>query len=157
MDIRKEISEHNELYVWMNGKLIYTRWIDQGYSKVFDKIAYGKDTFVSIIEDEKGRIRKRKNIFINGYSCKSQGDFWNQYVNQIPSDSAKFFGRNLDAFNDAITGGGPGFPGDCIIEIVGTEDLEELFGKRNFEYIISLLEEAKFVDLILERNTHDDT
>lgn len=26
----------NELYVWMNGKLLYKRWLSEGYGIIFD-------------------------------------------------------------------------------------------------------------------------
>ena len=151
MIVRKEIKNDNELYLYFNDKLIYKRWLNYGYSKVFDKTAYGKDTFVSIIEDENGKIRHRRKIFINGYFCETKEDFWNKYVAEIDSESGKLFGKNLDAFNDAITSEGPGFPGDCIIEIIGTKKLEKVFGKENFEFIIGLLRDAEFVDLIIEK------
>ena len=151
MSIRKEISEDNELYLYMNGKLIYKRWLNLGYSKVFDKMAYGKNTFVSIIIDENEKTRHQRKIFINGDFCDSKLDFWNKYVGEIGSRSAKHFGKNLDAFNDAITMEGPGFPGDCIIEIIGTEKLERIFGKKDFDFIIELLKKAEFVDLIVEK------
>ena len=35
--IYKEIKG-NELYVWMNGKLLYKRWIKLGYGRVFSGI-----------------------------------------------------------------------------------------------------------------------
>ena len=151
MIVRKEIKNDNELYLYFNDKLIYKRWLNYGYSKVFDKMAYGKDTFVSIIEDENGKIRHRSKIFINGEFCTSKKDFWNKYVAEIDTESGKYFGKNLDAFYDAITAGGPGFPGDCIIEIIGTKKLENIFGKKDFDFIIRLLKEAEFVDLIIEK------
>ena len=114
-------------------------------------MAYGKDTFVSIIEDENGKIRHRRKIFINGEFCETKEDFWNKYIAEIDSESGKLFGKNLDAFNDAITAEGPGFPGDCIIEIIGTEKLEKVFGKEDFDFIIGLLRDAEFVDLIVEK------
>ena len=40
MAIRKEISEDNELYLWMNGNLIYKRWLNDGYSKIFDRLTF---------------------------------------------------------------------------------------------------------------------
>jgi hypothetical protein len=43
----KEIKDR-QLYVYMNGKLIYKRWLDTGQSKVFDVMAYDKYTLVSI-------------------------------------------------------------------------------------------------------------
>ncbi|WEA00919.1 hypothetical protein [Mucilaginibacter sp. SJ] len=51
MLIHKEIKDR-ELYVYMNGKLIYKRWLDTGASKVFDVMAYNKNTLVSIKDPE---------------------------------------------------------------------------------------------------------
>lgn len=39
--------ENNELYVYQNGVLIYKKWLDTGYSKVFDLMAYDKYTLTS--------------------------------------------------------------------------------------------------------------
>lgn len=47
MAILKKI-EGNELYLYMNGNLIYKRWLDTGQSKVFDIMAYDKYTLTSI-------------------------------------------------------------------------------------------------------------
>lgn len=47
MKIKKEIKEH-ELYLYMDGKLIYKKWLNTGNSKVFDLIAYSKYTLSSI-------------------------------------------------------------------------------------------------------------
>lgn len=44
--------EDNELYLYMNGQLIYKRWLDTGYSKVFDIMAYDKYTLTSICDLE---------------------------------------------------------------------------------------------------------
>ena len=57
----KEPSKIHEVYVWMNGSLIYKKWIGSNQSMVFDKMAYGKDTLVSITEDVNGNIIKTKN------------------------------------------------------------------------------------------------
>jgi hypothetical protein len=47
MAIHKKIID-NELYLYMNGKLIYKRWLNSRTSKVFDVMAYDKNTLVSI-------------------------------------------------------------------------------------------------------------
>lgn len=47
MAILKKI-EGNELYLYMNGKLIYKRWLDTGQSKIFDVMTYDKYTLTSI-------------------------------------------------------------------------------------------------------------
>ena len=39
---------NNELYLYINGKLIYKRWFIPGNSKVFDVMVYDKSTLVSI-------------------------------------------------------------------------------------------------------------
>jgi len=46
--IRKEIKNDKELYLYFNGKLIYKRWLNLGYGKVFDTHAFGKYTDYSI-------------------------------------------------------------------------------------------------------------
>jgi len=44
MIIKKEIKDDNEFYLYFNGKLIFKKWLNQGYSKVFDHSAWGKYT-----------------------------------------------------------------------------------------------------------------
>lgn len=56
MAYHKEIKG-DELYLYMNGKLIYKRWMKTGQSKVFDKMAYDKYTLVSITDST---LRKEK-------------------------------------------------------------------------------------------------
>lgn len=47
MSFHKEIKD-NQLYLYMNGKLIYKRWLETGQSKIFDVMAYDKYTLMSI-------------------------------------------------------------------------------------------------------------
>jgi len=47
-----EETKDNELYVYMNGKLIYKKWLNTGQSKIFDVMAYDKYTLKSIEEKE---------------------------------------------------------------------------------------------------------
>lgn len=52
---KKEIVGQ-ELYLYnAKGELIFKRWLNHGYSKVFDIATYGKDTLVSITD--KGVIK----------------------------------------------------------------------------------------------------
>lgn len=50
MIIKKEIKDGNEFYLYFNGKLIFKKWLDHGYSKVFDHFAWGKYTEKSITD-----------------------------------------------------------------------------------------------------------
>jgi hypothetical protein len=45
--IIKEII-NNEFYLYMNGKLIYKKWLNQSRSVVFDIMTYDKNTLKSI-------------------------------------------------------------------------------------------------------------
>ncbi len=58
--VHKEIHG-NELYVYMNGSLLYKRWLGQ-YGMVFCPV-FGnfttKDSFQSITEDKQGNIMKK--------------------------------------------------------------------------------------------------
>ncbi len=49
MNIRKEMKDH-EFYLYFNGKLIYKKWFNHGYSKVFDRGAWDKYTSYSITD-----------------------------------------------------------------------------------------------------------
>ena len=50
MIIKKEIKDDNEFYLYFNGKLIFKKWLDHGYSKVFDHFAWSKYTEKSITD-----------------------------------------------------------------------------------------------------------
>jgi hypothetical protein len=43
-------------------------------------------------------------------NVETPDQFWREYVLAVGSAACRDFGRNLDAFNDALSGG-PGFPG----------------------------------------------
>jgi len=102
------------------------------------------------LKDKVESDQEYRRIILDGYSYKTKSEFWDDYTDQIPIDSVKCFGKNLDAFSDAITGGGPGFPGNCSIEIIGIKKLTEIFGKSDMNLIIDLLKRARFVDSKVE-------
>ena len=54
----KKVIRGHELYLYNGkGQLIYKRWLNHGYSKVFDVMTYDKHTLVSITDEE----TKKKN------------------------------------------------------------------------------------------------
>ena len=57
MAIYKEIKD-NQIYLYMNGQLIYKRWLDTGQSLVFDVITYDKNTLISINDKRKNNKQK---------------------------------------------------------------------------------------------------
>jgi hypothetical protein len=53
-------------------------------------------------------------------SVLSEMELWEKYVDVTRPEGVEHFGYSLDAFNDAITGGGPGWPGECEIYFINT-------------------------------------
>ena len=59
-------------------------------------------------------------INIDGSRLTDEAAFWREYLTAVQPEGSEFFGRNLAAFRDAVTAGGPGWPGaDCRLRIVG--------------------------------------
>ena len=54
-------------------------------------------------------------ITIDCTDVKSEPEFWQAYLSASEPDGARYFGRNLNAFRDALHGG-PGWPGDCALK-----------------------------------------
>jgi ribonuclease inhibitor len=55
-----------------------------------------------------------KRVFIDCAGVKNGRDLWQRYVQAAQPEGAGMFGRNLDAFWDAISAGGPGWPGEDV-------------------------------------------
>lgn len=56
----------------------------------------------------------------------SEAEFWSRYVEAVRPGGARWFGRNLDAFWDAVDKGGPGWPGGCSLRFLDTHELRGL-------------------------------
>lgn len=54
-----KIIDQDQLYLYMNGKLTYKRWLKTGQSFVFNNWAYDKYTYVSISERDGKLISKK--------------------------------------------------------------------------------------------------
>jgi ribonuclease inhibitor len=54
-----------------------------------------------------------RTINIDCHGAKSAAEVWQRYVDAAAPDGAAMFGRNLDAFWDAIEHSGPGWPRDA--------------------------------------------
>jgi hypothetical protein len=58
-------------------------------------------------------------ITLDGSRLTDEAAFWWEYVIAVRPDGAEYFGRNLAAFRDAVTAGGPGWPGErCRLRVV---------------------------------------
>jgi RNAse (barnase) inhibitor barstar len=54
-----------------------------------------------------------QTIVIDCDGAKSAAEVWQRYIDAAKPEGASLFGRNLDAFWDAIEHGGPGWPGEA--------------------------------------------
>jgi hypothetical protein len=97
MSFHKEIKG-NELYLYMNGTLIYKRWLDTGQSKVFDVMAYDKYTLQTItdirfdVDDKISTVTYKFGVDNNGlgrlvfsgnYRCGSEGNADGDFMTNI--------------------------------------------------------------------------
>ncbi|UMR32093.1 barstar family protein [Massilia sp. MB5] len=81
-----------------------------------------------------------------------EGDFWQLYLATIRPDGAECFGRNLSAFRDAVSGGGPGWPGECRIMVFNTENLQQQEGQffNGLQRIAREVSEYSGVSIVFE-------
>jgi RNAse (barnase) inhibitor barstar len=54
----------------------------------------------------------KRTAIINCVGLRSEDEFWQRYLDTTTPRAPASFGRNLDAFWDAIEAGGPGCPVD---------------------------------------------
>ena len=109
MAIYKKFTEDDELYLYINGKLVYKKWLRTGQSKVFDVMAYDSYTLKSFKEvhfefdqkllEIKAKVKLltteeggRKTGFISGYrpnhvfEYNKQGEILQTYIGDLVFD-----------------------------------------------------------------------
>ena len=67
-----------------------------------------------------------RTISVDCTHVHTAAEFWQLYLDVVNPEGADLFGRNLDAFDDALDGG-PGFPGMVDVLFVNTRDLDRQF------------------------------
>lgn len=67
-----------------------------------------------------------KTIYIDCRGVTSTGELWGRYLDAAQPEGGDAFGRNLDAFWDAIEGCGPGWPGKARLVFTNSRDLAPL-------------------------------
>ena len=93
-----------------------------------------------------------RTIIIDCAGVRSSDEFWTRYLDATRPDGAEHFGRNLDAFWDAIEKGGPGWPGEVALDFRHVESLAWI-GATGEDSLLDGLrkvaEEATFVGIQL--------
>ena len=67
-----------------------------------------------------------KTVTIDCAGVSSTEEFWLRYLDATQPEGRVHFGRNLNAFWDAIEGGGPGWPGEVVLEFQHADALSAL-------------------------------
>ncbi|QDU19853.1 barstar family protein [Urbifossiella limnaea] len=85
---------------------------------------------------------------IEGSRVTSEAAFWREYLAVVQPDGAAYFGRNLDAFRDAIVAGGPGWPGGpCQLRVA--DHTAAGVGPEFFARLAEIAAEATGFELML--------
>jgi len=119
MLVHKEITKDNELNLYMNGELIYKKWLNTGHSKVFDVMAYDKYTYSSYTDLDIKNPRKlilvnaklklklteeggRQSGIQSGYrpnhvfEYKEDGEFKEAYMGRVEFQETKMIGLGIE-------------------------------------------------------------
>jgi RNAse (barnase) inhibitor barstar len=91
-----------------------------------------------------------QKFIIDCSAVTSEGEFWDKYLEVTCPDGSEYFGRNLDAFNDAITCGGPGWPGECEVHFTNTARVQRFRSGDFFKALERIASESTSARLILE-------
>lgn len=71
-------------------------------------------------------LRHMREVVIDCSGIGSTEEFWQRYLDAAKPEGASIFGRNLDAFWDAIENGGPGSPGEVTLIFTHSDQLRNL-------------------------------
>jgi RNAse (barnase) inhibitor barstar len=83
-----------------------------------------------------------REVVIDCSGIGSTEEFWQRYLDAAKPEDASIFGRNLDAFWDAIESGGPGSPGEVTLVFIHSDALQNL---RTSNSNASLLDALKAI------------
>jgi hypothetical protein len=90
------------------------------------------------------------DIVVECAGLASEASFWQTYLDAAKPEGAENFGRNLDAFRDAILAGGPGWPGECALRLVSFDQLRKIDGGRLCIALERLATESRHVTIRFE-------
>jgi ribonuclease inhibitor len=84
-----------------------------------------------------------KTVYIDCAGVTSGDELWRRYLDSARPDGADLFGRNLDAFWDAVEGGGPGYPGEVRLVFEHSHALAALRLRDGSSYLDHLRKMAR--------------
>ena len=98
-------------------------------------------------------MRGDASVVIDCKGVTSAAEFWQLYLDTAKPSDGKLFGRNLDAFWDAVEFGGPGWPGN--VELVFThssqlEAVEAANGRSLLDGLRNVADEATQMRIVFD-------
>ena len=78
-----------------------------------------------------------KTISIDCSGIATPAEFWQRYVDVANPEGPGHFGRNLDAFWDALNGG-PGWPGEVHLVFTNSVGLGSIRGGDFYEALLEI-------------------
>ena len=91
-----------------------------------------------------------RKFVIDCCTVTSKMDLWEKYLEITQPEGVEFFGYNLGTFNDAITAGGPGWPGECEIYFTNTWQIKKFCGDTFYESLQRIATESTSARIYLE-------
>lgn len=88
-------------------------------------------------------------VTVDCASVANENDFWNCYVTAANPDGSEIFGRNLDAFWDAVNGG-PGWPGVCQLRFINCRSIKGIRDGQFYEALCDIARDSSLVEIQVE-------
>lgn len=99
---------------------------------------------------EYAHVGTMKKFVIDCSTVTREMELWEKYVEVTEPEGVEFFGYGLDSFNDAITGGGPGFPGECEIYFTNTARIQRFRDGAFYKSLERIANESTSARIFLE-------
>jgi RNAse (barnase) inhibitor barstar len=80
---------------------------------------------------------------------QDEGAFWHAYLAATNPEGTGHFGRNLDAFWDALHGG-PGWPGECTLHFINTATIKRFRDGRFYDTLQDIARDSRTVEVKLD-------
>ena len=90
-----------------------------------------------------------RSYTIDCSQLKDERAFWQAYLATTEPESSGYFGRNLDAFWDALNGG-PGWPGECQLKFINTASIKALREGLFYQALQKIARDSVLIKVHLE-------
>lgn len=84
-----------------------------------------------------------RTVLVDCVGVNSAAELWQRYIDAANPEQAELFGRNLDAFWDAVEHGGPGWPGTAKLVFINSSELGRIRLKSGLSLLDGLSSLAK--------------